>query len=104
MLTYNQALALAETWVRILVGEGVQVLKDQVLKKPYGWIFFYQSSAFLKSGDYNDALAGNAPIIVDRLNGEIHVTGTGRPLDEYLAEYESSLPKACLEMALPSEP
>ena len=66
--------------------------------------FFYQSLAYLASGNFRDMLAGNAPIIVDRFDGEIRVTGTGRPVSEYLELYESSLPKARLEMSLPHEP
>jgi hypothetical protein len=104
MLKYDQALILAETWIRVVVGDSAQLLKDRVLKKPYGWIFCYQSSAYLASGDMSQALAGNAPIIVDRIDGEIRVTGTARPLREYLAKYESSLPEARLQMTLPPEP
>jgi len=104
MLTYHQALALAETWLRIVTNDNAQILKDRVLKKPYGWIFCYQSSQYLATGDISQALAGNAPIIVDRCDGEIRVTGTARPLSEYIAKYESSLPKARLEMAVPNEP
>jgi len=38
------------------------------------------------------------PIIVDRINGEIRVTGTAKPIEEYLAEYEATLPAARLQM------
>jgi hypothetical protein len=104
MLTYKHALTLAETWVRVCCGDGVQIIADKVTKKPYGWIFFYQSSEFIASGDHRNALAGNAPIIVDRVDGEVRVTGTAKPLSDYLAKYEATLPKARLEMSLPSEP
>jgi hypothetical protein len=104
MLTFQQALTLAETWVRVRCGDGIQIIGDETIKKPYGWIFFYQSSAFLESGDHRHALAGNAPIIIDRIDGEVRVTGTAKPLSEYLAKYEATLPKARLEMSLPSEP
>jgi hypothetical protein len=103
VLSYNQALTLAETWIRVLMGDGVQILKDQVLKKPYGWVFFYQSKKFL-AGDDLEQLAGNTPILVDRINGEIRVTDTARPLNQYLADYEALLPKARLELSLPNEP
>lgn len=104
MLTYKQALILAETWCRVLCGDGVQIIIDKVMKKPYGWIFFYQHTSFLASDDYHHALAGNAPIIIDRVNGEIRVTGTSKPLNEYLADYEATIPKARLELSLPNEP
>ena len=102
MLTYKQALMLAEAWLRICVSVDVRILEEQVVKKPYGWVFFYQSTAFL-SGDPLAELAGNAPLLVDRCEGEIRVTGTARRLSEYLAAYESTLPKARLEMALPRD-
>jgi len=102
MLTYKQAYTLAETWVRVCCGDGVQIVSDAVIKKPYGWIFFYQSSAFLASGDYRHALAGNLPILVDRMSYEIRATG--RLLEEFLMKYEATLPKARLEVSLPSEP
>ena len=104
MLLYDQALTLAETWVRVVCRGRAEILKDRVLKKPYGWVFFYQSSAYLKSGLISDCLVGNSPIVVDRQSKEIRVMGTARPVDEYLAEYESSLSPACLQAGLPSAP
>jgi len=102
MFTYKQALTLAETWVRIRFGDAVQIVHDKVMKKPYGWIFFYQTSKFLESGDHRDALVGNAPIIIDRINFEIKTIAW--PLEKGLAEYEATIPKARLLMSLPSEP
>jgi hypothetical protein len=37
------------------------------------------------------ALGGNGPYIVNRYTGEVRVTGTARPTEEYIAEYEKSL-------------
>ncbi|ERS00619.1 hypothetical protein Q674_14700 [Acinetobacter sp. COS3] len=104
MLTYNQALKLAETWCHVLCGDGVEIVINKVIKKPYGWIFFYQNSTFLTSDDYQHALIGNAPIIIDRINGEIRVTGTSKSLSEYLTDYEATIPKARLDLSLPNEP
>jgi len=100
----NPRTSLAETWVRVVTNDNAQILKDRVLKKPYGWIFCYQSAEFIATGNPLHALAGNAPIIIDRCDGEIRVMGTARPLSEYIAKYESSLPKARLAMGVPNEP
>lgn len=104
MLTFKQAHILAETWVRVYCGEGIEILTDKIIKKPYGWIFFYQSSQYIESGDPLHKLCGNAPIIVDRFHGEIRITGTAYPLNKFLEEYEATLPKARLEAELPEEP
>ncbi len=104
MLSYHQALALAETWVHVVHGDWLVVIQDRVVKKPYGWVFFHTSKKYLETKDRRDQVAGNAPIIVDRINGEIRVTGTAKSLDTYLAEYEATIPEARLQMAFPEEP
>ena len=71
-------------------GSGV-VLDDQTVERPYGWVFFYQSRAYLKTRQPTLALRGNAPVIFNRISGEYHVTGTAEPLEHYIAEYESTL-------------
>jgi hypothetical protein len=104
MLTFAQALELAQTWVRVVTGDGCVIVTEHTLKRPYGWVFFYDSRAYLASGKTSDMVAGNAPIIVDRVDGEIRVTGTAQPLETYLACYEAGLPAARMQMSLPKEP
>jgi hypothetical protein len=41
-----------------------------------GWIFFWNSKKYLETKDFAEALAGNAPIIVDRRDGSIHQAPT----------------------------
>src|SRR5215467_2416646 len=74
-----------------------RIVREATIAKPYGWIFFYQSNEFLDNGDPRAMLVGNAPIIVDRNTSELRVTGTARPLEEYLAKYEAALPPAALQ-------
>jgi hypothetical protein len=38
MLTFAQALELAETWIRIVTGDQAIVVKEDTLKRPYGWV------------------------------------------------------------------
>ncbi|MCM3869702.1 MAG: YrhB family protein [Pyrinomonadaceae bacterium] len=68
------------------------------MTRPYGWVFFYQRKQYLTEPKFEHMLVGNAPIIVDRIDGELRVTGTAKPTEEYLTEYEATLPVARLKM------
>jgi hypothetical protein len=37
-----------------------------------GWLVFWQSADYLRSGNLNDMLVGNGPYLVDRYDGSIH--------------------------------
>ena len=67
------------------------VLEDQTIEKEWGWVFFYQSKAYIESGDFRDMLGGNAPIIVNRATGVLSKTGTAFDVEHYINEYEASL-------------
>ena len=67
------------------------ILQNETIEKDWGWVFFYQSKAFIKTGDFRDMLAGNAPYIVNRYSGEIQVTGTAYPIEHYIQKYEETL-------------
>ena len=41
------------------------------------------------TGEAKYAVAGNAPLIVNRNTGEVLPTGTARPVEQYIAEYEA---------------
>lgn len=77
------------------------ILEHVTLDKPYGWVFFYQSRSYVLTGDPSQMLAGNAPVIFNRVSGEYHVTGTAQPIEYYLARYEATLPPA--QLALPPQ-
>jgi hypothetical protein len=53
----------------------------------FGWVYFYDSAAHVASGRPGDAVVGNAPLIVDKTDGKLYITGTAKPLEHYLAEY-----------------
>lgn len=65
------------------------LLEDRTITRPFGWIFFYQSRAYVDGDVVRHALAGNAPIIVDRDTGELRLTGTAHPVSHYVREYEA---------------
>jgi hypothetical protein len=57
----------------------------------FGWVFFYNSTEFLETGDFRHCLGGNAPLIVDRNDGRLYITGTGRPIEHYVEEFRRGI-------------
>lgn len=78
-------------------GDGV-ILDELTLDRPYGWVFFYESRAFVETGNEGERYVGNAPMIFDRVLGEYRLTGTAHPIEHYLAEYEKTLPQHVMQM------
>ena len=97
MATFSQARELAEAWVRISSNGSARLVREATRAKPYAWVFFYQSS------NGSAPLAGNAPILIDRVNLEIRVFGTAQSIDVYLEAYERTIAGARL-LQKPEEP
>lgn len=53
---------------------------------PVGWAFFYNTDQYVQTGDFHHALAGNAPILVDSVTGEVVPTGTALPFEHYVQQ------------------
>jgi hypothetical protein len=53
----------------------------------FGWVYFYDGSLHIETGNVLDAVAGNAPLIVDRADGKLYATGTAWPIEHYLNEF-----------------
>jgi Immunity protein 35 len=69
-------------------GVELAILEDRTLDRPFGWVFFYDTGEFTRTGDDLARAVGNAPLIVDKESGKLHVTGTARPIEYYLSLYE----------------
>lgn len=54
----------------------------------HAWIFFYNTKRYLETGEFSEALAGNGPILVNKITGAIDAFGTAIPLEKLLAQYE----------------
>ncbi len=66
------------------------IVEGSTIEKDFGWVFFYNSAEYLRTLDFRYALGGNAPIIVDKKDGKITVTGTAHCVEHYIDEYEKS--------------
>jgi hypothetical protein len=96
MITHEQAKALVEKEINEPVssepGQSRLVILDKhTIEKEWGWVFFYNTQEYAKSGNIMDTLVGNAPYIVNKNTGELIETGTAYDIEEYVKDYEEKL-------------
>lgn len=90
MIDRNVAMELANARLALYEEQGspeLVLLADRTRETEFGWLFFYQAKKYLASGDPNDSVAGNSPLLVDRRSGTLHETGTAREIDWYIENY-----------------
>lgn len=83
-LDLERATRIAEEYLERLNTNGefqVVLHRGLTLEHEFGWVFFWGPS------DPLILVAGNAPLIVDRKDGSIHVTGTAYPTERYVENY-----------------
>lgn len=68
-----------------------QLVIVDVQEHDFGWVYIYNSKQYAESGNFLDSLAGNAPVIVARDDGQLYATGTVRSLDHYLEEFRAGI-------------
>lgn len=91
-LTKTEARQLALTYLRsqeAAAGFELMLLDDCTIERAFGWAFFYDSKRHVETGDFRDAIAGNAPIVITKVDGQVHVTGTVLPIESYLRKFET---------------
>jgi len=64
------------------------ILDKETIEKPWGWVFFYASKKWMETQDIKYAIAGNAPIIVEKKTAKLIPTGTARQTEYYIENYE----------------
>lgn len=86
MITELEARSIALEEARLVLSETdrtPEIINNLTRTEPFGWVFFYDSVEFVRTGDIESSLLGNSPIIVDT-SGQIHHTGTAYPVDHYI--------------------
>ncbi|MDP2226815.1 MAG: YrhB domain-containing protein [Moraxellaceae bacterium] len=84
-ITQDQAIKLAKAHIDVLAsatGDSFELLLDRSQVVEQGWIFFFNTSDFVRTGSASDSLAGNGPLLVFR-------DGRVRELPSYLAVEDS---------------
>lgn len=89
MLTIKKAREIADKFIQNLgrsTNSELEIIDSETLEREIGWVFFYDSSEYVKTGNFKYRLVGNSPILISRDSGEVRELGTARPLEEYLKE------------------
>lgn len=87
-LATARRLALEEAHADFNEPEGLALLDDMTITKPYGWVFFYDAKDHIESGDPMDALGGNGPIVVEKDGGRVTPLGSARAPETEIATFE----------------
>jgi Immunity protein 35 len=68
----------------------IQLDFSEVIEFDLGWVFCYNTRKFLSDrSQFSSSLVGNAPFIVSREDGSIHVTGTAHDIDHYVESFRA---------------
>ena len=91
MLTDKEMEAIAKKYIDTEAEEtnlDLVLFLKHTIKKPYGNVYRYNSKKFIEEKDYDYALIGNGPFLVENSMGKIVQFGTGKTLEYFLTEYE----------------
>jgi len=93
MITKDKAKEIARLEVccctdRLPPDDELIIVDEATIERPWGWVFFYTSKKWKETGDIHYAIAGNAPVIIERSTGKLIDTGTAREIDYYIENYE----------------
>ena len=93
MISEAEAIEIATRFIlkaALAVEGGVAIASRQTIRKPYGWVFFYNSTRYLETGDPLEALGGNGPVIVERDGGRLHVLPSSSDPTVAITEFEAA--------------
>jgi hypothetical protein len=79
MITEQEALVIAKKHLRGNLSpdqSDIIIREDMIIKKPYGWLFFYQTKRYLETKQSEYAIIGDHPFIVEKSTGRVaHLRG-----------------------------
>ncbi|OQP66582.1 hypothetical protein A3860_13965 [Niastella vici] len=89
-ITFEQARIIAEQQIKALSHGDIElvILESETVEKWYGWIFCYTSKKFIETGDMKYAVAGNCPLFISKLSGEIATYFTSYSLESMTEIHE----------------
>lgn len=80
MIECPQAGEIARAWI-VSNAPGLTMVESETQENSFGWMFFYDSSV------PDELIAGNAPIMVSRETGVVHITDTAHPVELHLSTF-----------------
>lgn len=88
-ITKDHALEIARRSIAASAGEhDFVIIENKTVERPFGWVFFYATRQFLKTGDRNYLVPGSAPLVVHRADGSTEYIGTSVPPARAIEIYE----------------
>ena len=90
MISLKKATELIQSEIlKLPVSSNVKlaIMPNETVEFEYGWVFFYQSEEFVKTGNLNSMVGGNAPLLLDKYTAQILTTGTRMGEDFYIEKY-----------------
>ena len=66
------------------------VISD-VIEQDFGWVFVYETEENILRNAHGSRLVGNAPLIFDKSDGIIYITGTANSLESYIEQYRRGI-------------
>jgi len=70
-------------------GESWVIVDDNMTETQSAWIFFYNTQQSIETGSAIHKLAGNGPIFVNKMTGEVVFFGSTPTLEKITDTYES---------------
>jgi hypothetical protein len=80
----------------------LSILDEFTREYPYGWVFFYQDTRFIETGDPRFMVGGNAPVLVDKKTGALHVLSTSDRLERSLEAHARAWNEAPIDQTCES--
>ncbi|MFS2004834.1 YrhB domain-containing protein [Duganella sp. CT11-25] len=83
-INHSAALKIAQAKVRELAlasGDEFEILSGETREMEQGWVFFFNSSDYVRTQDSMSALAGNGPLLVLR-SGQVAMLPASVPWQE----------------------
>ncbi len=93
MLTFQKAKEIAEDSLKkATIDSGIKfsIIDNDTIEKPYAWIFFYHNTQPIGKAKATDALAGNSPFFISKIDGHLSVFPSGLNIDEMIDEFEEN--------------
>lgn len=69
------------------VEQEIELIISKIDEHGFGWVFFWSSKKWVEDNNFEYALAGNAPFLVERNTGRLITLGTSDSPDNYIARY-----------------
>jgi len=93
VISYAQARDRVEAEMRsrqseLWPGDEYMIVDDDTLERDWGWVIFYASRLWLETGESRYRVRAG-PMIVNRHDGTLHLTGTDHEPEVYVTRYET---------------